>query len=275
MKTQEGTLTGIGGVQRYYRGWLPDGEPKATVVICHGINEHGGRYAHIAEFLAGRGYAVWAADHRGHGRSEGIPGYVRRFDMYVEDMRTFVAHVEPPGKVFIYGHSMGALITLGFATRFQDMIDGFIITGVALSPGGAIPGWAVAAAKLMSALAPKLSIQALPGGTLSHDPAVEAQVEQDPLIHHGKISARLGAEILRASDEARANLGKITVPVLIMHGTADSLVDPSGSQEVYDAIGSADKTLKWWEGMYHEVHNEPAVQGEVLATAADWLDARL
>lgn len=276
METKTGTLTGIGGLQLFYQGWLPEGAPKApkaTVFLCHGYAEHGGRYAHLGEYLAARGFALWAMDLRGHGRSEGVRAHVDRFDMFVEDMRTFVDHIAPPGKTFLYGHSMGSVMLM-FAIRYPELIDGIIVTGTTLAPGEGVPPLLVRMAKLLSALFPKMPLMELESAALSHDPEVNAAYDNDPLVYRGKMRARIGAEILRAGEYLRANLDKITVPILIMHGTADRLVDVAGAQMVYDGTGSEDKTLKLWEGMYHEVHNEPAVKDELFALVIDWLGAR-
>ncbi len=274
MATKDGHITGVGGLRLFYQAWLPEGVPKATVVLCHGYAEHGARYAHLADYLTARGFALWALDHRGHGRSEGLRTYVERFDAYVEDMRTFIDHIDHAGaKTFLYAHSMGSLIALEFAIRHQEMIDGLILTGTGIAAGEGVSPLLVAVSKLMSVILPKLPVLALDSAALSHDPAVQTAYDSDPLVYRGKMRARLGAEMLRMSEAIKARLSTITKPILIMHGTADSLTPCSGARMAYDGIGAEDKTLKLWEGMYHEVHNEPAVQDEMFALVADWLDA--
>jgi acylglycerol lipase len=275
METKDGTLTGIGGLQLYYQGWLPDGMPKATVFLCHGLAEHGGRYAHLGEYLAGRGFAMWALDYRGHGRSEGLRGYVERFDLFAEDMCAFVTHIGPTGKTFMYGHSMGSTIALHLAQRFPEMLDGLVLSGTVLEANEGIPRLLVGVSKLLSAAFPWLPILTLESAVLSHDPEVNAAYDNDPLVYRGKIRARLGAEILRVGAKVKASLGEVTLPVLIMHGVEDCLADLADSEVVYAQIGSEDKTFKLWEGMYHEIHNEPAVKDELLALVAGWLEARL
>jgi len=148
MHTQSGAFTGVGGLELFYQGWLPDSAPKARVIICHGLAEHGGRYAHVAAALTARGFAVWVHDHRGHGRSEGLRGYVERFDMYVEDMHTFIQQEVPPApKTFMYGHSFGSVVTLPYVLRFPAALDGIILTGTALSPGADITPAVIAIVK--------------------------------------------------------------------------------------------------------------------------------
>jgi acylglycerol lipase len=274
MNVQTGKLIGIGGLELFYQGWLPDGAPLARVLICHGYAEHGGRYAHVAEFLAERGFAVWALDYRGHGRSEGVRAYVERFDLFVEDMRTFLDHVEAPGKTFLYGHSMGALVALWVAIWLPALVDGLVVTGAPVMPGSSAPLALVALAKVVGALAPRLPVMTLAAPDLSHDPQVNARYDSDPLVYRGRVRAHMGAEILRAGEYVRQNLGRAGAPILIMHGTEDRLSDPASASAIYEQVGSEDKTLKMWEGMYHEIHNEPAVEEQVLGVIADWLEAR-
>ncbi len=271
---QSGRLTGVRGLELFYQGWMPGGAPKGTVLVCHGYAEHGGRYAHLADYLTARGYAVWALDHRGHGRSEGVRAHVRRFDAYIEDFHTFAKSVERPGKTFIYAHSMGTLAALRFALRFSALAAGLVLSGAALAADEGVPPLLVTASKLLSVVWPRLPVLALDSADLSHDPDVCAAYDADPLVYRGKMRARLGAEIVRMAKALQADLHKLALPVLLMHGTADKLTAPAGSQMIYDTVSSEDKTLKWWEGMYHEVHNEPAVQEELFALVGDWLDAR-
>lgn len=275
MKTTTGALTGIGGLELFYQGWLPEGDPKARLIICHGLAEHGGRYAHVAGALTARGCAAWALDYRGHGRSEGLRGYVERFDLFTEDLHAFVHHVAPAPRTFMYGHSMGSAVALSYALRYPQDLDGLIVSGGTLIPGAEITPLVQATVKLMSSVLPKLPVAALPAAALSHDPAVNVAYDADPLVYRGKVRARLGAEILRANEYVRANLGRLAMPILIMHGGEDSITDPACAQILYDGVAAADKTVKVWEGMYHEIHNEPAVKDDVIAMMADWITARL
>lgn len=275
MRTTTGELSGVSGVKLFYQGWLPDGDPVARLFVSHGLNEHGGRYAPIAEALAARGFAVWALDQVGHGRSEGVRSYVERFDIFIDDTVTFMDCVPPANTTFVYGNSMGSTVALRLAQRFPERVDGLVLTGTALLAGASIPRWLIAVGSLLSTVAPRLRVMALPEGTLSHDPAVSAAIDSDPLVYTGKVTARLGAELLRTMADLLDNLQTIHTPMLIMHGSEDRLTDPRGSALLYERAGAVDKTLKLWEGMYHEIHNEPAVKDAVIAMMGDWMAARL
>lgn len=218
---------------------------------------------------------MWALDLQGHGRSEGVRGYVERYDIYVEDTATFLAQTAPAPKTFLYGHSMGASTALRLAELYPERVDGLVLTGTTLQAGEFVPAWMIAAASVLSASTPRLRLVAIPAGELSHDPAVNAGYDSDPLVFRGKFTARLGAEILRINAHLLKHVGEIATPMLIMHGAEDRITNVNGARALYECAGAPDKTLKIWEGMYHEIHNEPAVKDAVIAMIGDWMEARL
>jgi alpha-beta hydrolase superfamily lysophospholipase len=269
-------MSGTEGLELYWQAWLPDSEPKAILIIAHGVSEHSGRYSHVGERLAAAGYAVYALDHRGHGRSEGRRAVVDRMAHIVEDLNGLIetATSSNPGKgTFLLGHSMGGAVALEYAFEHQDRLAGLILSGPAAALEAASPVTR-ALGRVLSTLAPSLGIFAIETGAVSRDPDVVSKYENDPLVFHGKLPARTITELTGAIEHFPERVPKLTLPLLVMHGTADRLTPPAGSKMVYERAGSSDKTLKLYNGLYHEILNEPE-QGQVLSDLLEWLEARV
>jgi acylglycerol lipase len=267
-------LTGAGGTRVYWQAWLPDGEPKAVVVIAHGGGEHASRYAHVADHLNGAGYAVYAPDHRGHGRT-GQGANIERMALVVSDLDalvTLAAERHPGAKVFLLGHSMGGAIAISYALAHQERLAGLLLSGPAAALETASPATR-AASRVLSAVAPRLGVFSVEVSGISRDPEVVRAYESDPLVHHGKLPARTVGELVAAATAFPDAVGRITLPLLVMHGAADRVTPPAGSRMVHDGAGSSDKTLELYDGLYHEILNEPE-QDRVLADVTSWLDAR-
>jgi acylglycerol lipase len=276
MNHRENDLEGVGGVRLYRQSWLPDEPPRAVVVIAHGAGEHSGRYAHVAARLVDEGYAVYALDHRGHGRSEGARAVIDRVDKAVEDLDQLIllAASEHPGvPLFLLGHSMGGTISIRYATAHQDGLTGLILTGPLAALEAASPVTRLVA-RVLSAVAPQLGLFAVDPALVSRDPEVVKAYETDPLVHHDRLPARTIAELASAVESFPDSAGAITVPTLIMYGSGDHLVPPAGSMMLNDRIGAADKTLKTYDGLYHEILNEPE-QDAVMDDLCSWLRARV
>ena len=276
MKHTTGAIMTRDGARLFTQAWLPDGAPRGLVFLVHGLAEHSGRYAHVGAFLAERGYAVHAEDLRGHGQSEGLRGYIESTDVFLADLDAYFQQVRAanPGlKTFIVGHSMGAVLALIFARQHQAELAGIVTSGAPILAGEAVPGYLRLIARVLSRIAPTIPVQALEAGTVSRDPAVCQAYDSDPLNYRGKIRARLGAEVLAMGDRALAAARGLTLPALVMHGGADTLSDPGGLALLDKAIPAGDKTVRRWDGLCHEIFNEPE-QAEVLGFVADWLDAR-
>lgn len=273
MEHVEGRLAGTGGIQVYWQAWLPEGEPRAVVVIAHGAGEHSGRYAHVAAHLVAAGYAVHALDHRGHGRTTGRRALVDRIDHVVADLDAFVlvAGNRHPGRpVFLLGHSMGGCIALAYGLRHQQRLEGLLLSGAVAQLDA--PAVLRVVVRVLSRVAPALGVVAVDPALVSRDPAVVHAYRDDPLVFHGKLPARTVAEMADAADGFPAAAPALRLPLLVMHGGADAIVPVAGSRMVHERAGSADRTLRIYDGLSHEILNEPE-QAEVLADITGWLDA--
>lgn len=275
MKRQEGTFQADDRSTLFRQAWLPESRPRATVLVVHGFAEHSGRHAGYAAQLAGQGYAVHAFDLRGHGRSEGARAYVDRFERYVGDFDCFVQIVReetPRGPVFVFGHSMGGSIAALWAVDRQPDTAGLVLSAPALHVAPEIFPVLRRLAALVGRWLPRLRLVRLGCRYLSRDPAVVEAFRADPFAFHGRFPARTGAEILRGGREVLRRAEALRTPLLILQGTADRVVDPGGAEVLAARAGSADKTLRQYEGLYHEVLSEPE-RDQVLADLLTWLDA--
>lgn len=277
MKHVDGRFKGVRDASIYYQAWLPEEEAKAVLLIVHGLGEHGGRYTNVVNALVPLGYAVYAPDHLGHGQSEGEREVIERFDDYTDTLTTFLTMVkgaQAGQPIFLFGHSMGGLIASVYLLDHQDEFRGAIISAPAVKISEGIPKSTILMGKVLSLLAPKMGVLALDAGALSRDPEVVSAYVDDPLVYHGKTPARLAAEMLKAMQRVTAEVGRIRLPFIVIQGGEDQLVDPGGAQMLYDQAGSQDKALKVYEGMFHEVCNEPEC-ALVLDDIAGWLDAHV
>lgn len=277
MREETGVFKGARGLQLYYRRWLPDDEPKAVLVIVHGLAEHCGRYGNVINHLVPLGYAVHGFDLPGHGRSEGQRVYIDHFSEFTDALDEFLAmarrrHPEKP--LFLLGHSMGGLIVARFLVERDAGVAGAIVSAPAVKLSDDIPLALIWASRVLSRILPRVGLKPLEAEGISRDPTVVKAYVNDPLVYTGKITARLGDELLRAGNEVRRNASSITVPLLILQGSGDRLVDPGGAQLLYDALSATDKTLKLYEGLYHEVMNEPERE-RVLADVHAWLEEHI
>jgi alpha-beta hydrolase superfamily lysophospholipase len=270
-----GQFEGAGGVQIFWQAWLPDGEPRGVVALAHGVSEHGGRYAWTGEQLTARGYALYALDHRGHGRSEGGRAVIDRVDNAVADLGELIAIAgrESGGgaQPFLFGHSFGGFLSLAFTTRRQDEIRGLMLSAPVAVLEAASPVQRIAG-QVLSAVAPRLGVFPIDSSTVSRDPDVVREYDADPLNFHGKLPARTVHEMTQEVARFPESVPKISVPLLIQVGTGDELVPPASSELVYEWASSEDKTLKRYDGLYHEILNEPE-RAAVVADTLAWLDA--
>ena len=277
MRHQEGFFNGVRNIDNYHQCWLPDSPPKAVLLLVHGLAEHSGRYANLVEHFVPRGYAVYGIDHVGHGRSGGARVYVERFEDFLQPLRMFFGAVraqQPGVPIFLVGHSMGGLIGAAYLLDHAGGLQGAVLSGPSVKVPDNISPAVLFVGKMLSVLLPWIGVLALDASGVSRDPAVVEAYVNDPLVYTGKTTARLGAEVLDTMRRVASRAAHIRLPLLILQGGADRLVDPDGARMLHDLVGSSDKTLKVYEGLYHEVYNEPE-RAQVLRDVERWLEARI
>jgi alpha-beta hydrolase superfamily lysophospholipase len=273
MKISEWIWKSFDGLDMYGRGWAPEGQPKAVIVLVHGLGEHCGRYAHIGAMLAEKGYALLGFDLRGHGKSGGPRGHTPSFEAFMKDIESMFeqASARYPGiRQFIYGHSLGGILALNYVLRRKPALAGAVVTETALRTALEEQKGKVMLAKVLGALLPSVTLPSgLDANMLSHIPEVVNRYKQDPLVHD-KISFGMAKNLLDAIPWTFDHAGEFGIPLLLMHGTADRIAFDRGSKE-FAAKVKDDCTLKLWDGFYHEIHNEPEKE-QVFAFLLDWLE---
>jgi alpha-beta hydrolase superfamily lysophospholipase len=267
---EEGTLNGAGGVELYWQRWAPSAT-RATVVLAHGVSEHSGRYGWTAEQLAARGYATWALDHRGHGRSKGARAYIDRMDNVVADLDQLVDMASDGGTLFLLGHSFGGCVSLAYTARHEEKLDGLVLSAPLAALEAASPVERVAA-RVLSAITPKLGVVGIDSGDVSRDPGVVEDYDNDPLNYRGKLPARTVQEMASTIATFPETVARFRLPMLVMHGTGDTLVPPIATDMIEERAGAEDLTVIRYDGLYHEILNEPERE-RVIGDIADWLDA--
>lgn len=274
---REGRFLGAGHLELYWQSWSADGAARATLAIVHGIGEHSGRYMNVVHHLVPRGYAVYGFDHRGHGRSPGQRGHIDDWSEYREDVDAFLRMVrgrEGDRPLFVFGHSLGALIVLEYVLRRPDGLRGVIISGAPLEPVGVAKPHLVALARLLSRVWPRFSLSTrLDTPAISRDPAVVHDYRTDPLVHR-TATARWGTECLAAIAWVKAHPAALRVPVLLLHGGADRLNAPEGTARFFAQVTHPDKTMRIYPDAFHELHNDPSRE-QVLRDVEGWLEQRL
>lgn len=276
MQRQEISFVGASGVNLYSQRWLPDESPQAIVAVMHGVAEHSGRYANLVNSLVAKQYGVWGYDLRGHGRSHGRRGHINNWQEYRVDLGHFLQLVHKemsPFPLFLFGHSMGALIVLDYLIHKPAEIAGAIVSGTPIEPVGVAKPYLVALAQLLARFWPTCP---LPLGintkALSRDTAVIQAYESDPLVLH-RMTARWGVEALAVVEYVKKNAGRLKLPLLLLHGDADTLNSAAGAQAFYDAAGSDDKEMRLYENGRHEPHNDLEHE-QVTADVLHWLSQR-
>ncbi len=265
------------GASLHWHRWLPETAPRAIVLLVHGYAEHLGRYEHVAAALTDKGFGVYALDHWGHGKSDGTPGFVPAFSAFTDGVELLLAKAEAdyPGlPLFLIGHSMGGLIAPLHLATHQSHYAGAVLSGPAILAAQEPSRFMIWISRLLSRIAPRLGVLQFDATSVSRDPQVVATYIADPLVYSGKMGARLAKEMFEAMAAARAAAGGITLPMLLLHGQEDRATAPQGSEYLNAHLGSADKTLKIYPGLYHEIFNEPE-QREVLGDVTRWLEAHL
>ena len=269
------TVEKADGLRIFIRSWRPETCARAAVVICHGVNSHSGYYGWTAEQLVADGFAVYALDLHGRGKSDGERFYLDKMSDYLDDVDLTVSLAksrEPGLPVFLLGHSAGGVISCTYALEHQAKLAGLICESFAFQV--AAPDFALAVVKGLSHIAPHAHVLRLKNEEFSRNPEVVAAMNADPLIDNEVQPTKTVAELVRADERLKQEFPQITLPVLIIHGTADKVTNPRGSQLFYDTAGSADKTLKLYDGYVHDPLNDLGKE-QVVGDIKAWIAARL
>ena len=273
MKRTEFKFKTFDGLQLFGQSWQPEDRPRAVVCLVHGMGEHSGRYAHVADALIQAGYILFTFDIRGHGKSSGLRGHTPSYEALMKDISSLleVANKQfPQLSSFLYGHSLGGNLVLNYILRRQSHLKGVIATDPWLRLAFEPPRFKIILAQITNYIWPSFSQKnGLDTKVLSHDPEVVYAYENDPLVHD-HISARMFISIYQAGQWALEHASELPIPLLLMHGGDDKLSSVEASREFADKI-TKNCTLKIWDGLYHEIHNEPEKE-EVFKFLIDWLD---
>jgi alpha-beta hydrolase superfamily lysophospholipase len=278
MQHKEGRFAGAGGLELYYQQWRPESEPWASVVIVHGVGEHGSRYANVVGPLVDDGCAVYVYDQRGHGRSPGRRVHIDRWAEYRDDLGAFLRLVgeQAPGRpLVLYGHSMGSLVVLDYLlewprTERPSGLRGAIVSGVALEPAGVGSPLLIVIARVLSGVRPRQSLKlGIDAAALSRDPDVVAAYRADTLVT-SRATVRWGTESLDTVRRIKAGMSRIDVPLLVVHGEADRLNLAEGARALAEGSSHAGTTLRIYPGVYHEPHNDLGRE-QVVADVREWL----
>jgi len=265
------------GLKIYTKEWLPEGKPKAMIVLVHGLGEHSNRYNHVAEFFNKKGIGVVSFDLTGHGQSEGIRGHIESYDSVCDDIEHLVDTVLKKYKnvpLFLYGHSLGGALVLYYSMVKHSKINGVIATGPALAPAQPLPPLKFALAKMMNSILPTLTLDNglyLPG--LSRDEKVVQAYKDDPLVTR-MASARMGMEIIYKGKLILEHPERFDTPLLLMQGTEDKLVDSKATAVFASKASNKFVIYKEWKGFFHELHNEPE-KADVLGVELDWIKKQI
>ncbi len=276
MRHCEGHFAGCDNIQLFYQSWHPQSATRAGLIIIHGFGEHGGRYHNVVQRLVPKGYAIYAPDHRGHGRSPGQRGFVNSLAEFRDDVHAMfevVRGADPAVPIFMFGHSMGGVITLDYAIRNPSGLAGVIVSAPAIGATGISPALRFLA-RLLSGIWPTLSIRArLDPGALSRDKDELQRLASDPLVH-GIGSPRLATEVSNTAKRIQDRAAEFRLPILIAHGAADRVVSPEGSQRFFNNLTHDDKKYIRYPGGFHESHNDLNHE-EAVTNIEMWLEEQL
>lgn len=272
IKHHKGYSVTADNIRLFEQSWLPN-NIKAIVIIVHGYAEHSDRYAWVASQLTSQDFAVYSFDLRGHGKSEGNRGTINSFDTYLKDLESFINEIrlrEVSQPIFLLGHSLGGAISSLFAIRNKFSISGLILSSALIGFSNKLILKSTSLMVLIARIVPTLPITRLDSHKISRDIKVVNSYKDDPLVYQGYISAQMLAAILKAISEIQANSDKIEIPLLILHGTADEIVTMKASQHLYKNISSKQKNVILYDGLYHEILNEPE-RNKVIFDIKTWI----
>lgn len=268
----EGYVTGVGNINLYWQGWLPNGRAKSVLLLCHGVGEHSGRYQNVVEALRPDGWAVYGLDLRGHGRSDGERVHIERFSDWVDDFDIFRRNTvgrHPDMPLFVLGHSVGAQIALAYALDHQDVLRGLVLSAPFLATVS-VPQVVRPVAKVAGRLLPRARFKLVDLDKISKDPDVVQRYRSDPLVYQGNATLTTANIVGSQFDLLVERSRSLRMPVLIQHGTDDTIAGLSGSRRLDETSGSPDQTFFLYRGLWHEIYNEPERQ-RPLNDLREWL----
>ena len=274
--SSDGSFQSGSGANIFYRCWAT-AEPRAVLLLAHGLAEHSGRYGDFASYLADAGIATYALDFPGHGRSDGKRGHIRNFQEYTETLGALLSlarEAHPDIPFVLFGHSMGGLIAADFLLQHQSEFVAAVLTGAAIQSPQQPSSIVLFINRVIASVMPRLGVLRLDASGISRDPQVISDYENDPLVYRGKATAGLVTALFSAMKRVVENATSIRLPMLIMHGSVDSLTAVEGSKLLHDSISSEDKKIVIYDGLYHEILNEPE-RKNVMADILQWLESRI
>lgn len=273
MKHDEFKFKSFDGLQLFGQSWQSETKSRAVICLAHGMGEHSGRYAHVVDRLTKAGYVLFTFDLRGHGQSSGPQGHTPSYKTLLQDISSLLEAANkqfPQLPYFLYGHSLGGNLVLNYVLRYKPQLRGVIVTGPWLRLSFEPPAFKVTFGKVMNKIWPSFSQSSgLDTKALSHDPKVVHAYENDPLVHD-HISARMFIGIYQSGQWALEHASEFSLPLLLMHGGDDKIISVEASREFANKINE-NCTLKVWDELYHEIHNEPEKE-EVFKFLIGWLD---
>ncbi|MBU1698543.1 MAG: lysophospholipase [Candidatus Eisenbacteria bacterium] len=272
----EGYFMAHGGFRLFEQIWRAENQ-RGLVLIVHGYAEHSSRYHAAAAHFNNSGLSVYSFDLRGHGRSQGARSCIHSFDEYLDDLKIVFCRVRKRwgrAPLFLLGHSMGGLIAPLYLLREDPKLDGLILSAPLIQLGRDYPSVPDRIIFALGKFLPKFPTARLKTASLSHDPGVVEQYRNDAMVYHGRTPARTAAEMTRAIRVIRLEMKKIECPLMILHGDEDSITDIRGSRELFSCAGSPDKSLKVYDGLYHELLHEPGKE-RILDEISGWINKRL
>ena len=276
MDSSDGSFQSGSGANIFYRCWAP-AEPRAVLLLAHGLAEHSGRYGDFASFFANAGIATYALDFPGHGRSDGKRGHVRDFQEYADALGALLSlarEAHPDIPFVLFGHSMGGLIAADFLLQHQSEFVAAVLTGAAIQSPQQPSSIVLFINRVIASVMPRLGVLRMDASGISRDPQVISDYENDPLVYRGKATAGLVTALFSAMKRVVENATSIRLPMLIMHGSVDSLTAVEGSKLLHDSISSEDKKIVIYDGLYHEILNEPE-RKNVMEDILQWLETRI
>jgi alpha-beta hydrolase superfamily lysophospholipase len=274
MKHMESHFENKNNQSIYYQYWLPENEPRKILLLCHGLNEHSGRYQHLAEYFTGKGYGIYGFDHIGHGKSDGTRSYVEDFSTFNDPILIILDKIRisyPDAPVYLVGHSMGGLIAAKFLIDYQEKISGAILSGALVSVPDYVSDLTIKIGEILSKTLPKLRLIGIDKSALSKDPQVVDDYINDPLVYNGKSTARISSVINDGINYVAEKGAGISLPIMILHGGEDQICNPEWATYLHNLASSQQNQLIIYDGLFHEIYNEPE-QETVFNDILNWLE---